>query len=116
VRDFIHVSDLALGHLAALASLDRSGSGCHPLNLGTGTGTTVLEMVDAASAAAGHPIPYAVVDRRAGDACSVTADPARANEVLGWHAERTIDDMCRDHWRWQATHPYGFQDVESLAG
>ena len=110
IRDYIHVVDLALGHLAALASLDALGPGCRSHNLGTGTGTTVLEMVAAASAAVGHPLPYEIVARRPGDAMEVWADPTLANAELGWRATRTVADMCTDHWRWQSTHPNGFGD------
>jgi UDP-glucose 4-epimerase len=110
VRDYIHVVDLALGHLAALDALDEQTPGWYAYNLGTGTGSTVLEMVAAASAAVGRPLPYEIVDRRPGDVVEVFADPARAEQALGWRATRTIDDMCRDHWRWQSTHPWGFGD------
>jgi UDP-glucose 4-epimerase len=108
VRDYIHVMDLAEGHLAALAALDAEGPGWHVYNLGTGTGTTVLEIVAAASDAVGHPLPYEIVARRPGDVVEVYADPSRAQRILGWRATRSVHDMCRDHWRWQSTHPYGF--------
>ena len=110
VRDYIHVVDLAQGHLAALATLERGDPGCRAYNLGTGNGTTVLEMLAASSKAVGHDIAYEIVGRRAGDAPVVYADPTMANRDLGWHATRTIHDMCVDHWRWQSTHPWGFQD------
>jgi UDP-glucose 4-epimerase len=110
VRDFIHVVDLALGHLAALRALDAGDESCRVYNLGTGTGTSVLEMLAAASAAVGRPVPYQVVGRRAGDAPVVYADPSRANAELGWRATRTIAEMCADQWRWQSTHPYGFAE------
>ena len=108
VRDYIHVVDLAEGHLAALDSLDVTGPGCNAYNLGTGTGTTVLEMLAAAQRAVGHPIPHEIVGRRAGDAVSVFADPSVAAQALAWKAARTLDDMCSDHWRWQSRHPWGF--------
>jgi UDP-glucose 4-epimerase len=108
IRDYIHVVDLAEGHLAALDRLENLGPGCHAVNLGTGRGTTVLEMVAAAGAAVGTPIPYKVVGRRPGDAAAVYADPTHAREVLRWEATRGIDDMCADHWRWQHTHPEGY--------
>jgi UDP-glucose 4-epimerase len=108
VRDYIHVVDLAQGHLAALDALERHGEGCRAFNLGTGTPTTVIEMIDAASRAVGRALPYDVVPRRPGDAMEVYADPGFAQAELGWKATRTIDDMCVDHWRWQSTHPYGF--------
>lgn len=110
VRDYIHVVDLARGHLAALAALDRHGDGCRAYNLGTGRGTTVLELVAAASRAIGSPIPFEMVDRRPGDAVEVWADPSFAAKELGWRATHDIDDMCADHWRWQSNHPWGFAD------
>ncbi len=107
VRDYIHVVDLARGHLAAL---DRLGglAGCVPVNLGTGRGYSVLEMVAAAERASGRPVPYRVVPRRPGDVALCYADPARARELLGWHAERDLDRMCADHWRWQSANPDGY--------
>jgi UDP-glucose 4-epimerase len=108
VRDYIHVVDLAQGHLAALDAMDGLGAGCRPYNLGTGTGTTVLELVHAAERVIGRPVPHQIVDRRPGDAMEVYADPALANTALGWKATRTVEDMCADHWRWQSTHPDGF--------
>ncbi len=110
VRDYIHVMDLAAGHLAAIDALDAGPAGCRAFNLGTGQGTTVLELIAAASRAVGKPIPYEIVDRRPGDAVQVWADPAYANSELGWKAVRDIDDMCVDHWRWQSRHPWGFAD------
>jgi UDP-glucose 4-epimerase len=110
VRDYIHVVDLAQGHLAALEALDRHGDACRAFNLGTGTGTTVLEMVAAASEAVGRTLPHEVVARRPGDAVEVFADPSRAQAELGWKAVRPVAEMCRDHWRWQSTHPFGFEE------
>ncbi len=107
VRDYIHVVDLALGHLAALDRLDGLG-GCVPVNLGTGRGYSVLEMVAAAARASGRPVPYRVVARRPGDVATCYADPSRAAELLGWQARRGIDEMCADHWRWQSTNPDGY--------
>lgn len=109
VRDFVHVVDLALGHLAALAALDVWGPGCRALNLGTGKGTTVFEMLAAAERASGAPIPRRILGRRPGDASEVFSDPTLANAWLGWTATLDVDDMCRDHWRWQSTHPWGFR-------
>jgi UDP-glucose 4-epimerase len=108
VRDYIHVVDLAQGHLAALDAMDALGAGCRAYNLGTGTGTTVLELVRAAERVIGRPVPHEIVDRRPGDAMEVYADPALANIALGWKANRTVEDMCADHWRWQSSHPHGF--------
>ncbi len=110
VRDYIHVVDLAQGHLAALAAIDELPAGCQALNLGTGTGTTVLELIKAAEQVIGRPIPHEIVDRRPGDAMEVYADPATANAVLHWKTSRDVHDMCRDHWTWQSKHPYGFAD------
>jgi UDP-glucose 4-epimerase len=115
VRDFIHVVDLAGAHLAALGELDAKGPGCRAYNLGTGTGTTVLEMVAAAARAVGRPVPYVIEPRRPGDAVEVWADPSLANDALGWKATRTIDDMCVDHWRWQSRHPFGFAEDDTGA-
>ncbi|MDH4147126.1 MAG: UDP-glucose 4-epimerase GalE [Acidimicrobiia bacterium] len=110
IRDYIHVVDLARGHLAALDALDRHGPGCRAFNLGTGRGTTVLEMLAAASRAVGGPIPHEVVARRPGDAMEVYADPSAAQAELAWRAELDVDQMCVDHWRWQSKHPRGFVD------
>lgn len=107
VRDYIHVVDLAKGHLAAL---DRIGDlpGCSAINLGTGTGYSVLEMRDAFAAASGREIPYAIAPRRAGDIAECWADPSHATAVLGWQAELGLDAMCVDTWRWQSANPEGF--------
>lgn len=107
VRDYIHVVDLARGHVAALENLDAV-NGCLPVNLGTGRGYSVLEMVAAAERASGREIPYEVTSRRPGDAAVVFADPSRAQEVLGWKAERGIDEICADSWRWQSSNPDGY--------
>lgn len=107
VRDYIHVVDLALGHLKALERL-QTRAGCFVVNLGTGTGYSVLDMVRAFEAASGKPVPYQVAARRPGDIASCYADPALARELLGWKAERGLDAMCADGWRWQAANPQGF--------
>ena len=107
VRDYIHVMDLAQGHLAALEALDAD-AGLLTVNLGTGRGYSVLEMVTAFSQASGRPVPYEIVERRPGDVASCYADPAHANAVLGWEAQRGIEEMCEDHWRWQKQNPEGF--------
>jgi UDP-glucose 4-epimerase len=107
VRDYIHVVDLALGHLKALARLD--GPQCFEVNLGTGTGYSVLDVVKAFEKASGRPVPYELAPRRAGDVASCYADPAFAAELLGWRAERGIDAMCVDAWRWQSGNPNGFR-------
>ncbi len=100
VRDYIHVVDLARGHLAALKAIDDK-SGVTTVNLGTGQGYSVLDVVSAFEKASGRPVPYRIVDRRSGDVAQCYADPALANELLGWRAEKDLDAMCRDSWRWQ---------------
>lgn len=100
VRDYIHVVDLALGHLAALRALDRQ-TGVLTVNLGTGRGHSVLEMVHAFEQASGRPVPYRIAPRRAGDIAQCFADPSLAQSTLGWRAERGIESMCADTWRWQ---------------
>jgi UDP-glucose 4-epimerase len=107
VRDYIHVVDLARGHLAALAALD-SLAGVVPINLGTGRGYSVLEVVAAFEKACGKKVAYRLVDRRPGDVAACYADPARARQVLNWSAERDIETMCADAWRWQSANPLGF--------
>lgn len=109
VRDYIHVVDLARGHLAALDALDRQ-PGVVATNLGTGRGYSVLEVVAAFEKASGKKVAYRIVDRRPGDVAACYADPARAKEMLGWLAERDIDTMCADAWRWQSANPSGFND------
>ena len=100
VRDYIHVVDLARGHLAALDAL-RRGPGVLTVNLGTGRGYSVLEMVRAFTAACGRPVPYRIVGRRPGDTAECFADPSLAKRLLGWQAQLGIEAMCADTWRWQ---------------
>ena len=107
VRDYIHVVDLALGHLKALERL-QAKAGCFVVNLGTGIGYSVLDMVRAFEKTSGKPVPYRVAARRPGDIASCYADPALACELLGWTALRGLDAMCADGWRWQAGNPRGF--------
>jgi len=107
VRDYIHVVDLARGHLAALEKLEAAAE-VLTVNLGTGRGYSVLEMVEAFSKVSGRDIPYRVVDRRPGDIAACYADPSLAARLLGWRAERGIDEMCRDTWRWQSMNPDGY--------
>jgi UDP-glucose 4-epimerase len=107
VRDYIHVVDLALGHLAALERLGNV-DGCVSVNLGTGNGYSVLDVIRAASTAVGKEIPYEIVGRRSGDIAAVWADPAYARELLGWEATRGLDQMVADHWRWQSENPHGY--------
>ncbi|MBG6081036.1 UDP-glucose 4-epimerase GalE [Rubrivivax gelatinosus] len=108
VRDYIHVVDLAEGHVAALRRLfDAPGS--FTVNLGTGRGYSVLEVVDAFARASGRPVPYRIVARRPGDVAACYADPALARELLGWQALHDMDRMCADSWRWQLNNPRGFE-------
>ncbi|WP_439687027.1 UDP-glucose 4-epimerase GalE [Cupriavidus oxalaticus] len=107
VRDYIHVCDLADGHLAALVYLRDQGRGM-TVNLGTGHGYSVLEVVEAYQRASGRPVPYEIVARRPGDIASCYADPALANQLLGWRAQHGIERMCQDSWRWQSMNPRGF--------
>lgn len=109
VRDYIHVMDLARRHLAALQRLALSTTGeLVTVNLGTGKGISVLELVAAFERASGKPVPYQVVARRPGDVASCYADPALAKELLGWQAELEVDAMRSDTWRWQAGNPRGY--------
>jgi UDP-glucose 4-epimerase len=107
IRDYLHVVDLAEGHLAALDHLDRL-DGAVAVNLGTGTGSSVLDVVGAASTAIGRDLPYEIGPRRPGDVVEVWADPSRAASLLGWRASRTLAEMCADHWRWQSENPTGY--------
>ena len=109
VRDYIHVVDLAKGHVKALAKLEK-GSGLNIYNLGTGTGYSVLDMVKSFEKANGVPVPYAIKDRRPGDIATCYADAKKAKDELGWEAENGIEEMCRDAWRWQSNNPNGFED------
>jgi UDP-glucose 4-epimerase len=107
VRDYIHVVDLAEGHVAALRRLmERPGS--FTVNLGTGQGYSVLDLVRAYEAASGQPVPYELVPRRPGDVAACYADPTLAAELLGWRARHGLDRMCEDSWRWQRLNPQGF--------
>ena len=108
VRDYIHVMDLAEGHLRALEAL-QTRFGAHVWNLGTGQGYSVLEMVRAFEAASGRPVPYRIAPRRPGDIATCFADPAKAERELGWKAKRGLDEMMRDAWRWQSMNPDGYR-------
>lgn len=107
VRDYIHVVDLAAGHLCALDAIAKTG-GLLTVNLGTGTGYSVLEMVNAFSRVSGVDVPYQFVTRRSGDVAACYADPSYAKEVLGWEAHKSLEDMCADTWRWQSQNPNGY--------
>ena len=108
VRDYIHVVDLAAGHLRALERLQEHAE-CQAINLGTGVGYSVLEMLRAFEKASGRPVPYRIAARREGDIASCYADPAQAAALLGWRAERGLQAMCEDGWRWQSTNPNGYR-------
>lgn len=108
VRDYIHVVDLAKGHVAALKQFGDSPCGLRVYNLGTGTGYSVLEIVHAFEKAVGKPIPYVIAPRRGGDIPMCYADCSKAAKELGWKAEKTLDDMCADSWRWQTQNPHGY--------
>ncbi|QXF36029.1 UDP-glucose 4-epimerase GalE [Photorhabdus luminescens] len=107
VRDYIHVMDLAEGHIAAIDYLDKQQS-YEVFNLGTGAGYSVLELLHAFEKALGKDIPYKITDRRPGDIAECWSDPSRALDILGWQATRNIDDMMRDSWNWQINNPYGY--------
>jgi UDP-glucose 4-epimerase len=108
VRDYIHVQDLAEGHVAALQALLEQGKS-FTVNLGTGRGNSVLEVVRAFEQASGRPIPYQMAPRRAGDVAQCYADPTLAQSLLGWSARHTLADMCLDAWRWQSGNPDGYR-------
>lgn len=107
VRDYIHVVDLAIGHVKAIDYI-LTNPGLDVINLGTGVGYSVLDMVKAFSEACGKEIPYEIKPRRAGDIAMCYADPKKAKEVLGWEAKRGLDEMCADTWRWQSQNPNGY--------
>ena len=107
VRDYIHVVDLARGHVAAVKYV-TGHSGCEVFNLGAGIGYSVLDMVNAFSTVNNVPVPYAIVERRPGDIATCYADPGKSAAVLGWKATHTLEDMCRDSWNWQSKNPMGY--------
>ena len=109
VRDYIHVVDLAKGHVAAVRYV-MEHTGCEVFNLGTGVGYSVLEMVKTFERANNLTLPYKIVDRRPGDLPTCYADPSKSAEILGWRAEKNLEDMCRDSWRWQSRNPMGYAD------
>jgi len=111
VRDYIHVVDLAAGHVAAL-DFARDRAGFTPINLGTGRGTSVLELVSAFERATGQSVPTVFAPRRAGDIAACWADPALAHELLGWSAQRGLEAMCADGWRWQSHNPEGYRTTQ----
>ena len=109
VRDYIHVVDLARGHVAAIKGMDQV-SGVGIFNLGTGIGYSVLDIIKAFSAACGKEIPYVIDPRRPGDVATCYSDPSKAEKILGWKAEKNLEDMCRDAWRWQSKNPDGYEE------
>ena len=109
VRDYIHVVDLAKGHVAACA-FAAEHTGCEIINLGTGVGYSVLDIVHTFSRVNHVDVPYVIAPRRAGDIDACYADPSKAKRLLHWQAEKTLEDMCRDSWRWQTQNPNGYQD------
>ena len=109
VRDYIHVCDLAAGHLAAL-EYAKDHPGTEVINLGTGRGYSVMELIRTFEKANGLTLPYRVTARRPGDIAVCYADPSKAERLLGWRAEKTLEDMCRDSWRWQKNNPGGYGD------
>ena len=111
VRDYIHVVDLAKGHVAAMQYMAEH-RGTHVFNLGTGTGYSVLDMVHAFEKATGKPLPYKIAPRRPGDVAVVYADPSKSEKLLGWKAELDLEDMCRDSWNWQSHNPNGYGEEE----
>ena len=108
VRDYIHVVDLAKGHLKALEYLDKH-SNVLTVNLGTGNGYSVLDMVKAFEKASGKKVAYKIVPRRTGDIATCFADPTYAKKVLNWEATKSIEEMCEDSWRWQTNNPHGYE-------
>ena len=109
VRDYIHVVDLANGHVKALDKI-KSLDDVLTLNLGTGNGYSVLDMVKAFEKASGKKVPYKITQRRTGDIAKCYADPSSAKEILGWEAQRGVDEMCQDSWRWQSNNPNGYEN------
>ena len=109
VRDYIHVVDLAKGHVAAV-KYTAGNKGCEVFNLGTGTGYSVLDMVNTFREINQVAVPYQIVERRPGDIATCYADPAKSAQKLGWKAEKTLADMCQDSWRWQSSNPKGFEE------
>ena len=110
VRDYIHVVDLAKGHVAAVDYVAKN-TGCEVFNLGTGTGYSVLDMVNAFREVNQVALPYRIVERRPGDIGTCYADPKKSAQMLGWKAEKTLTDMCRDAWNWQKNNPMGYEEA-----
>ena len=113
VRDYLHVVDLARGHLQALDKV-KVMTGVEAYNLGTGVGYSVLEVVRSFAKATGKDIPYVITERRPGDIAECYADPSKAFRELGWKAEKSLEEMCKDSWRWQKNNPHGYEEREVL--
>ncbi len=109
MRDYIHVVDLAQGHVAALKGLESVAAGCRAYNLGTGTGYSVLQIVQAFEAASGRKVPYRITPRRPGDIASCYANADKAKKELGWEARLDLPRMMQDAWRWQQQNPNGYE-------
>jgi len=114
VRDYIHVVDLARGHVAALDKLYSEDVGCAAVNLGTGNGVSVLDLVKGMGESTGKPVPYEISPRRPGDIAACYADPSMANELLGWKAKLGVKEMCDDTWRWQKNNPEGYKVITEM--
>ncbi len=112
VRDYIHVVDLAIAHIKAIEYLNKSATKPLVVNIGTGKGYSVLDMVKSFSKASGVEIPYKISQRRAGDIAKCYAKPSFAKEILGWEAKKTLEDMCVDSWRWQKENPFGYKQTD----
>jgi UDP-glucose 4-epimerase len=110
IRDYIHILDIAAGHLAALEYLHSNKPGLRAWNLGTGTGSTVYDIIHAFSRAVGRYLPYEVVGRRQGDVLDLTSNPKRANRELGWKTTRTMGDACESLWKWTRNNPQGYRE------
>ena len=109
VRDYIHVMDLAEGHLSAIQYMAKNEAGLFTFNLGTGNGNSVLQMLKAMEKACGHELKYEIGERRPGDIATCYADPTLAETEMGWKATRTLEEMCADLWSWQSNNPNGYE-------
>ncbi|KAF9356214.1 hypothetical protein BGX34_010029 [Mortierella sp. NVP85] len=117
IRDYLHVVDLAQGHVSALNKIEKEQAAgnrdCWAYNLGTGTGCSVFDMIKAFNKTVGRELPYVIAERRPGDVPNLTADPSLANRELNWKAEKTLDEMCADLWRWQRNNPHGYNTIHA---
>ncbi|KAK3804589.1 MAG: UDP-glucose 4-epimerase [Benniella sp.] len=117
IRDYLHVVDLAQGHVSALDKIEKEQAAgnhdCWAYNLGTGTGCSVFDMIKAFNKTVGRELPYIIAERRPGDVPNLTADPSLANRELNWKAEKSLDEMCADLWRWQRNNPHGYNTIHA---